>query len=74
MDCYQCCNFYRMGCFGGYNMCMCRIYGSLDIDQNERHPDTAALTCKMYNIPPKLEEQGARLPKWNKIPEPFVDF
>lgn len=72
MNCYQCCNFYRDGCFGGYSMCMCKVYGSLDADQRERHPSTAALTCKMYNIPPKSEI--VEPPKWNKIPEPFVDF
>ena len=29
----------------GYTSSNCRIYGSLDCDQNERHPDTAAETC-----------------------------
>lgn len=73
MNCYQCCNFYYEGCFGGYSACMCKVYGSLDVDQKERHPNTAAQTCKMYNIPYNSDET-AKLLKWNKIPEPFIDF
>ena len=52
---------------------MCKVYGSLDVDQRERHPSTAAQTSKMYNIPYNSEE-SVRLPKWDKIPEPFIDF
>lgn len=73
MNCHQCCNFYYEGCFGGYRVCMCKVYGSLDVDQRERHPSTAAQTCKMYNIPYNSEEP-VRLPEWDKIPEPFIDF
>lgn len=49
--CYNCSNFYY-DCFCGYNACSCYIYGSLDMDQHERHPDTAAETCAEY------EEKG----------------
>lgn len=72
MTCYECCNFYLEGCFGNYSMCMCKIYGSLDCDQNERRPDTAAKSCPNYNITP--QEQKQKIIKWNKIPEPFIDF
>lgn len=74
MNCYSCCNFYKEGCFGSYSVCMCKIYGSLDADQRKRHPSTAAINCKMYNIPPKTKTRK-NLPKWEeKIPEPFIDF
>lgn len=46
--CSNCKNFYT-DTFCGYNACNCRIYGSLDVDQKERHPDTAAETCKEYS-------------------------
>ena len=72
MTCYECCNFYLEGCFGNYSMCMCKIYGSLDCDQNERRPDTAAKSCPNYNIIPQVQKQ--KIIKWNKIPEPFIDF
>lgn len=52
--CYNCCNYYKMGGFGGYISSNCHIYGSLDVDQHERHPSTAAETCEMYN---KKEEK-----------------
>lgn len=72
MTCHECCNFYLEGCFGSYSMRMCKIYGSLDCDQNERHPDTAAKSCPNYNIIPQVQRQ--KIIKWNKIPEPFIDF
>ena len=46
--CYDCIHYYKQGCFGGYSMSMCGIYGSLDCDQKERHPDRTADTCKDY--------------------------
>lgn len=46
--CYDCAHYYEEGCFGGYYACMCRIHGSLDCDQRERHPDRTADTCKDY--------------------------
>lgn len=45
--CYDCSNFYY-DCFCGYKACSCHIYGSLDMDQHERHPSTAAETCAEY--------------------------
>lgn len=42
--CRNCKNFYTDN-FCGYNACNCKVYGSLDVDQKERHPDTAAETC-----------------------------
>ena len=45
--CYNCENFYY-DCFCGYNACSCRVHGSLDVDQKERHPDTAAESCAEY--------------------------
>lgn len=46
-SCYKCKNFYQ-DTFCGYNACRCKVYGSLDVDQKERHPDTAAETCQEY--------------------------
>lgn len=45
--CYNCVNFYQ-DYFCGYAACNCKVYGSLDVDQNERHSDTSAETCKDY--------------------------
>lgn len=45
--CYNCENFYQSW-FGGYGKCCCRVHGSIDADQKERHPDTAAANCKEY--------------------------
>ena len=39
----------------GYTSSNCRIYGSLDCDQNERHPDTAAATCPDFEAYIPLE-------------------
>ena len=46
-SCYKCINFYQ-NTFCGYSACRCKVYGSLDMDQKERHPDTAAETCPEY--------------------------
>lgn len=46
--CYDCKHYYNEGYFCGYNACACKIYGSLDVDQRERHPDITADTCKDY--------------------------
>jgi retron-type reverse transcriptase len=46
-NCYSCENFYRSW-FCGYGACTCKVHGSLDVDQKERHPDTAAETCPDY--------------------------
>lgn len=45
--CYNCKHFYT-NTFCGYSQCMCKVYGSLDMDQHERHPDISAKTCKEY--------------------------
>lgn len=46
-SCYGCKNFcYSRFC--GYDACYCKVHGSLDVDQHERHPDTAAATCMEY--------------------------
>ena len=45
--CYDC-KHYRTSYCCGYEYQICRIYGSLDVDQKERHPDTTADTCKDY--------------------------
>ena len=53
--CYDCKHFYSRY-FCGYEDCNCRIYGSLDVDQHERHPDKTADTC------PDYESNGK--PRW----------
>lgn len=45
--CYDCGN-YSTSAFCGYTQSKCRIHGSLDIDQTERHPDETADTCPDY--------------------------
>lgn len=46
----KCCNcrYYHTSLFCGYYSSHCDVYGSLDMDQTERHPDTAAMTCPNY--------------------------
>ena len=44
-DCEHCSSSH----FCGWTSYMCKIYGSLDIDQQERHPDKTANTCPNYN-------------------------
>ena len=45
--CYDC-GYFKTSYFCGYEQCICEIYGSLDIDQNLRHPDTSAQDCQMF--------------------------
>lgn len=45
--CYDCKHYYK-DTFCGYSASNCYIYGSLDCDQRERHPDKTADTCKDY--------------------------
>lgn len=45
--CYNCKHFWA-SYFCGYNSSNCNVYGSLDMDQEVRHPDTAAGSCKRY--------------------------
>lgn len=42
------CKYYFTETTCGYTSSNCRIYGSLDCDQTERHPDTAATNCSNY--------------------------
>lgn len=42
--CVYCKNYFNETTCG-YTSSNCRVYGSLDCDQNKRHPDTAAATC-----------------------------
>lgn len=65
--CYDCDHFFG-SYFCGYESCNCKIYGSLDVDQHERHPDTTAATCgdftpKKPKQPPTEEE---RIQQWIK--------
>lgn len=50
--CRNCENFFQ-SYFCGYNSSNCKVYGSLDVDQCERHPDTEAARCKDFT--PKVE-------------------
>lgn len=45
--CYDCKNYYE-DCFCSYRASSCYIYGSLDVDQCERHPDITANSCPDY--------------------------
>lgn len=53
--CYNCEHFYQSW-FCGYGQCVCKVHGSLDVDQHERHPDTAAAACAEYKPKQKREE------------------
>lgn len=56
VECRNCRN-YRTSYFCGYISRYCEVYGSLDVDQNERHPDTAAKTCPRYEEKEIKEER-----------------
>lgn len=63
--CYDCDNFFE-SYFCGYASCNCKIHGSLDVDQHERHPDTAAATCEDFapkkpKRPPTEKERIQRM-------------
>lgn len=60
--CYDCQNYFE-SCFCGYNQCMCKVYGSLDIDQHERHPDISAQTCADFK-PKRKEDNGNGYPDY----------
>lgn len=45
--CYDCIH-HRSGTMCGYESHECKIYGSLDMDQRERHPDVTADSCPDY--------------------------
>lgn len=60
--CYGCDNYYT-SYFCGYEESRCKVYGSIDCGQHERHPDTAAATCKDYT--PKKPK--ATPSEWDRI-------
>ena len=45
--CYFCKHYYSVD-GNGYSQSYCKKYGSLDVDQQERHPDKTANTCNNY--------------------------
>lgn len=45
--CYNCENFFYTS-FCGYDACNCKVYGMIDVNQTERHPDTVAASCKDF--------------------------
>lgn len=64
--CYDCGNF-SLSYFCGYESCNCKIFGSLDVDQQERHPDITAETCPEFT--PKKKKpltEKERIKKWQR--------
>ena len=45
--CENCVNFYREGSFCGYNACMCKIYGCLEV-YSHPHYDMDGSKCGDY--------------------------
>ena len=45
--CYECDNFFKSS-FCGYDACYCKIHGSLDVDQHERHPSKTGAACRDF--------------------------
>lgn len=43
--------------FCGYNSSNCWIYGSLDVDQKEHHPDKTVQTCPDFTLSKKRREK-----------------
>ena len=56
------CDHFRESYFCGYVSSHCEVHGSLDMDQHERHPDTAATHCKEFtpkvDRPPRVPYAG----------------
>lgn len=46
--CYDCENFFHEH-MCGYSSCNCKIYGVIDCNQTEIHPDKFTNKCKYYN-------------------------
>ena len=42
------CDHFRESLFCGYISSHCEVFGSLDMDQSERNPDTAGETCPKF--------------------------
>ena len=73
--CTKCTNYFG-SYFCGYVSANCKIYGSLDVDQRERHPDTTALSCGQYKekaagSPEKGKHQHQHQRRRNKRFVPF---
>lgn len=51
-SCYAC-GHHRESLFCGYASQTCTVHGSLDVDQDERHPDTTGATCPDFT--PKVD-------------------
>ena len=66
--CYDCIHYRQEPYFCGYSACGCEIYGSLDVDQHERHPDRTADTCPKY-----FQGTGNRWYEQSKTP-PTPDY
>lgn len=73
--CYNCKNFFT-SYFCGYNSSNCKVYGSLDMDQKVRHPDTAAESCDRYEKreaetpreeQPRIAKKSPECPKVEKL-------
>lgn len=66
--CYGCDHFFE-SYFCGYISCNCKIYGSLDVDQHERHPDFTAAHCKDYTPkrPKRPETEEERLQRLIRV-------
>jgi len=54
--CYDCQQFFE-SYFCGYVSCNCKIHGSLDVDQKERHPDTTAQDCPDFKEKEHTDEK-----------------
>lgn len=42
------CKEYKESYFCGYAASYCEVFGSLDMDQKERNPDTTGATCPKW--------------------------
>ena len=57
--CYDCIHYYTDN-FCGYSASRCALHGSLDVDQDKRHPDVAAEACQDYNVGPAANKAKAK--------------
>lgn len=65
--CYDCDNF-SLSHFCGYDSYNCKIFGSLDVDQHERHPDITAKSCSEFTPkkPKKAPAEKDFIKKWQR--------
>lgn len=54
--CFNCKNYYREGCFGGYMASACRIYGNIEALDNP-HYDCDGSKCDRYQRANSESEQ-----------------